>query len=87
MGNNLGMVRNVNFEFTCLSDPPTTRGQSAVAALTLSHIKSFIESAVPSIRLFLMIIIMPLKRCVAKVNYFIALLRNEARNNFFMSEP
>ena len=22
MGNNLGMVRNVNFEFTCLSDPP-----------------------------------------------------------------
>ena len=24
MGNNLGMVRNVNFEFTCLSDPPTS---------------------------------------------------------------
>ena len=23
MGNNLGMVRNVNFEFTCLSDPHT----------------------------------------------------------------
>ena len=25
MGNNLGMVRNVNFEFTCLSDPPMTQ--------------------------------------------------------------
>ena len=25
MGNNLGMVRNVNFEFTCLSDPPNVR--------------------------------------------------------------
>ena len=23
MGNNLGMVRNLNFDFTCLSDPPT----------------------------------------------------------------
>ena len=43
---------------------------------TLSHLKSFIESAVPPIRLFLMIIMMPLKRCVAKENYLIALLRN-----------
>ena len=31
-------------------------------APTLSHLKSFIESAVPPIRLFLMIIMMPLKR-------------------------
>ena len=50
---------------------------------TLSHLKSFKESAVPSIRLFLMIIMMPLKRCVAKENYLIALLCNEARNIFF----
>ena len=54
---------------------------------TLPHLKSFIESEVPPIRLFLMIIMMPLKRCVAKENYLIALLRNEARNNFFMSGP
>ena len=33
---------------------------------TLSHLKSFIETAVPPIRLFLMIIMMPLKMCVAK---------------------
>ena len=32
--------------------------------------KSFLESAVPPIRLFLMIIMMPLKRCVAKKNLF-----------------
>ena len=62
--------------FTCMSLPPPP---------TLSHLKSFIESAVPLIGLFLMIIMMPLKRCVAKENYLIALLSNEARNNFFMS--
>ena len=56
-------------------------------AATLSHIKSFIESAVPPIRLLLMIIMKPLKRCVAKKNYLIPLLRNEARNNFLMSGP
>ena len=55
------------------------------ALLTLSHLKSFLESAVPPIRLFLMIIMMPRKRCVAKENYFIALLRNEARNKLLMS--
>ena len=54
---------------------------------TLSHPKSFIESAVSPIGLFLLIIMMPLKRCVAKENYLIALLRNEARNNFLMSGP
>ena len=52
---------------------------------TLSHLKSFTKSAVPPIRLFLMIIMMPLKRCVAKENYLIALLRNDARNIFLMS--
>ena len=41
--------------------------------------KSFIESVVPPIRLFLKIIMMPLKRSVVKENYLIALLRNEAR--------
>ena len=54
---------------------------------TLSHLKSFLEPAVPPIRLFLMINMMPLKRCVVKGNYFIALLRNEARNKFLMSGP
>ena len=54
--------------------------------LTQSHLSSFIESAVPPIILFLMIIMMPLKRCVAKKNYLIALLRNEVRK-FFMSGP
>ena len=52
---------------------------------TLSHLKCFTESAVPPIRLFLMIIIMPLKRCVAKENYLIALSRNEARIFFDVS--
>ena len=46
-----------------------------------------IESAVPPIRLLLMIIMMPLLRYVAKENYLIALLRNEARNNLLMSGP
>ena len=27
MGNNLGMVRNVNFEFICSSDPPNYRSR------------------------------------------------------------
>ena len=54
---------------------------------TLSHLKSFIESELPPIRLFLMIIMKPLKRCVAKENYLIALLRNEARNNVLISGP
>ena len=54
---------------------------------TLSHIKSFLVSAVPHIRLFLVIIMMLLKRCVAKENYLIALLRNEATNKFLMSGP
>ena len=54
---------------------------------TLSHLKSFLESAVPPIRLFLLIIIMPLKRWVAEENYFTALLRNEAKNELLMSGP
>ena len=52
--------------------------------ITFSLLKSFIESAVPPIRLFLMIIIIPLKKCVAKENYLIALLRNEARIFFHL---
>ena len=55
--------------------------------LTSSHLKSFFEPAVPRIRLFLMITMMPLKRCVVKGNYFTALLRHEARNKFLMSGP
>ena len=54
---------------------------------TSSHLKSFLEPAVPPIRLFLMINMMPLKRCVVKGNYFTALLRHEDRNKFFMSGP
>ena len=34
--------------------------------ITLYHLKSFIDSVVPPIRLFLMVIMMPLKKCVAK---------------------
>ena len=54
---------------------------------TSSHLKCFLEPAVPPIRLCLMINMMPLKRCVVKGNYFTALLRNEARNKFLMSGP
>jgi hypothetical protein len=54
---------------------------------TSSHLKSFLEPAVPPIRLFLVINMMPLKRCVVKGNHFTALLRNEARNKFLMSGP
>ena len=54
---------------------------------TLSHLKSFIESAVTPIRLFRMIIMIPLKRCVVKENYLIALLRNEDRNIFWCPGP
>ena len=54
---------------------------------TSSHLKSFLEPSVPPIRLFLMINMMPLKRCVVKGNYFTALLRYEARNKFLMSGP
>ena len=53
-------------------------------ASTLSHLKSFLEPAVPPIRLFLMINMMPIKKCVVKGNYFTALLRNEARNKFLL---
>ena len=56
-------------------------------SITSSHLKSFLEPAVPPMRLFLMINMMPLKRCVVKGNYFTALLRNEARNKFLMSGP
>ena len=57
------------------------------SAPTSSHLKSFLEPAVPPIRLFLMINMMPLKKFVVKGNYFTALLRNEARNKFLMSRP
>ena len=50
---------------------------------TSPHLKNFLEPAVPPIRLFLMINMMPLKRCVVKGNYFIALLRNEAKKQIF----
>ena len=56
-------------------------------SFTSSHLKSFLKPAVPPIRLFLMINMMPLKRCVVKGNYFTALLRNKARNKFLMSGP
>ena len=49
--------------------------------------KKFIESVALPIRLFLMIIMMPLQRCVVKENYLIALLRNEAKHIFFISGP
>ena len=54
---------------------------------TSYHLKSFLEPAVPPKRLFLMINMMPLKRCVVKGNYFTALLRNEVRNKFLISGP
>ena len=54
---------------------------------TSSNIKSFLEPAVPPIILFLIIDMMPLKRCVVKENYFISFLRNEARNFFFFQDP
>ena len=54
---------------------------------TSSHLKSLLEPAVPPIRLFIMINMMPLRICVVKGNYYIALLRNEPRNNFLMSGP
>ena len=40
---------------------------------TLSHLKSFIESAVPPNNLFLLINMMPLTRCVEKETNLIAL--------------
>ena len=58
-----------------------------LAYCTSSHLKSFLEPAVPPIRLFIMINLMPLKRCVMKGKYFTALLRNKARNKFRMSGP
>ena len=45
------------------------------------------KGMVRPIRLFLMIIMMPLKRCVAKENYLMVLLKNEARNEFLLSGP
>ena len=47
--------------------------------------KRFIESVVPLLRLFLMLGMMPLERCVATENDLIALLGNEARHQFLMS--
>ena len=44
---------------------------------TLCHLTSFM----------IMIIMMPLKRCVAKENYLNTLLSNEARNNVLISVP
>ena len=60
---------------------------SSLHCTTSSHLKSFLEPAVPPIRLFLMINMMPLKRCVVNGNYFTALFRNEARNKFLRSGP
>ena len=64
-----------------------TSWTKTIVVHTSSHLKSFLQPAVPPIRLFLMINMMPLKRCVAKGNYFTALLRHEARNKFLMSGP
>jgi hypothetical protein len=43
---------------------------------TLSLVENFIESEVPHLRLFLVKIMMPLKRWVATENVLTALLRN-----------
>ena len=65
----------------------STHYPNLIVAGTSSHLKSFLEHAVPPIRHLLMINMMPLKRCVVKGNYFTALIRNEARNKFLMSGP
>ena len=70
----------VNMDFTKIfiyvkSPLPLTY---VVMTCTSSHPKSFLKPAVPPIRLFLMINMMPLKGCVVKGNYFTALLRHEA---------
>ena len=52
---------------------------------TWCHEKGFIESVVHLLRLFLMLGMMPLDRCVATENDLIALLRNKARNKKNMS--
>ena len=64
--------------FSFLRHPGPVKGISCIAAKpnlllgsiihnTLSHLKSFIKSAVPPIRLFILISVMPLKRCMAKL--------------------
>ena len=80
------LVQLLLFDSTLLVVPATLESR-VLEEGTLSHLKSFLESAVPPIRLFLLIIIMPLKRWVAEENYFTALLRNEARNELLMSGP
>ena len=52
---------------------------------TWSHKNIFIGTVVLFMRLFIMLSVMPLERCVATKNDFIAHLRNEARNTFVMS--
>ena len=54
-------------------------------APTLCHFDCFIELAVPLLRLFLILSMMPLKRCVAKEIDFTALLKNEALKTFLMT--
>ena len=66
---------------------PCREGGPTGQTITLSHLKSFIESAVPPTILFLEIIMMTLKRFVTKEDYLIALFRKEGRNNFLMSGP
>ena len=51
-------------------------GQVVLHHLTLSLVESFIESEVPHLRLFLVKIMMPLKRWVATENVLTALLGN-----------
>ena len=46
-------------------------------AHTKSHLKSFIKLEVPHLRLFLMLSMMPLKRCVATESVLTVLLENE----------
>ena len=49
-----------------------------------SHVKSFIESEVPYLRLFLMLNMMPLKNWVATQNVLTVLLGNEVWSKFLL---
>ena len=52
--------------------------------VTYWHSDSFTEFGVPHLRLFLILIMMPLKRCVATENDLTALLKKEAQNKSLM---
>ena len=44
MGNNLGMVRNVNIEFTCLSDPPNCRRVEKIRIILFFFVNCLLDS-------------------------------------------